>query len=525
MITTADKHFSLLGDGIISVTREGVINRYSLPEVYEVLVKNEVDDFPTLRPHQRHYWHAMLCQLGAIAMIEARRTAPPQDAESWKRILRDITSERFPDDEPWHLCVEDITKPAFLQPPASSEGKLSEFKSEVVTPDEFDLPVGSKHHDIRDTSLRFAFPEHWLYALVSTQTGAGFDGAGNYGISRMNGGLSTRHGFSISPADRWGERLVRDLTILSREYKTVDTTNLLLWLLPWDGTKIETMPLHEIAARPLYIEIARRIRLIHQHDGRIQGIRATSKASRLDAKQYKGMTDDPWTITETEKAVTISPLGFGYKRIANYLDPKKYQLPILAKKSAVGDPTEMTLIARAIVRGQGKTEGYHERAVPLKSTAAGMLRSPSQQAALHNAANERILIIAEVQSILGHAIKAYLQNGDGSGATRPEHSRIIAKSRQKLDAIMEDRFWTDLQEELEGQDGKEIRSTWCHNWLVPEAGQILNEVHQSNFCNSKDRYKAIIESSGIFDRRTKDKNNTKLPERPEEQNDNRTASA
>jgi CRISPR system Cascade subunit CasA len=36
-------------------------------------------------------------------------------------------------------------------------------------------------------------PEHWIYALVTGQTMAGYDGATKYGIARMNGCAPQNH--------------------------------------------------------------------------------------------------------------------------------------------------------------------------------------------------------------------------------------------------------------------------------------------------------------------------------------------
>ena len=67
--------------------------------------------------------------------------------------------------------------------------------------------------------MRHAAPDDWLFALVSLQTQEGFLGAGNYGISRMNGGFACRPGVGIAPVGHWGERWRRDCAVLrnSRE--------------------------------------------------------------------------------------------------------------------------------------------------------------------------------------------------------------------------------------------------------------------------------------------------------------------
>ena len=64
--------YNILTDQLIRTdTSGGSRVEASLPEVYAALMVNEVEAFPTLRPHQRHAWHAFLVQLGAMAMHEA----------------------------------------------------------------------------------------------------------------------------------------------------------------------------------------------------------------------------------------------------------------------------------------------------------------------------------------------------------------------------------------------------------------------------------------------------------------------
>ncbi len=96
---------------------DGTVERFSLPTLYVALREDRVADFPSLRPHQRHAWHAFLAQLAAIAVHRRPGTAIPESAGAWGAALRALTSD-FPEDEPWRLVVEDSGKPAFMQCPA-----------------------------------------------------------------------------------------------------------------------------------------------------------------------------------------------------------------------------------------------------------------------------------------------------------------------------------------------------------------------------------------------------------------------
>ena len=195
---------NILIDPIIRMsTSDGATVHASLPEIYAAVMRDEIDAFPALRPHQRHAWHAFLVQLGVMAVHRAGLSDPPEEAEAWPRLLRGLTSD-FPDDEPWHLVVDDIAKPAFMQPPASSEDKRKDYKNRVETPDELDMLVTGKNHDLKINVAVNADLDDWLFALLTLQTMEGYMGRGNFGIARMNGGASSRPAFSITPSMRSG---------------------------------------------------------------------------------------------------------------------------------------------------------------------------------------------------------------------------------------------------------------------------------------------------------------------------------
>lgn len=166
--------FNLLTEPVFRVeTGESSRVTASLPEVYAALRRDDVVAFPGLRPHQRHALHAFLVQLGAMALHKAGVGEPPADAPQWEKLIRGLTAD-FPDDEPWRLVVDDITKPAFMQPPASSEDKRNEYKHRVTTPDALDMLVTSKNHDLKSSVATQAGVDDWIFALITLQTMGGY---------------------------------------------------------------------------------------------------------------------------------------------------------------------------------------------------------------------------------------------------------------------------------------------------------------------------------------------------------------
>ena len=499
--------FNILEESVIRVrAREGE-RRASLPETLALLMRDEVEAFPALRPHQRHAWHAFLVQLGAMALQRAGESAPPTDAPKWQALIRGLTPS-FPADEPWQLVVDDITKPAFMQPPASAAERERDYKNEVLTPDALDMLVTSKNHDLKMAVASDGGADDWLFALINLQTMEGFGGAGNYGISRMNGGLGSRPAFSLAPSERFGAHAKRDITFLLEDTMAEGAT--LLWLLPWDGAKAEALSFGKL--NPLYIEICRRVRLRRYADGGLYAVKATSKSARIESKALKGRTGDPWTPINAKesKSLTMAGGGFTYKRVVDYLTSGDWERPdLLISTRAEQRSTEpMLLVARGMVRGNGKTEGYHERIIPIRSklrTAMGRRAGSSDgMDDVEQIADERIKQAAIVQRILSHAIQVFAAGGD-SDKVSSEHRKLARPWLNRLDELIDASFFDDLQTEFEADEEAErtrIRNEWLMNaddGVVDKARNVLRDASDSVPCSTIRRYKARVTAEGLFE--------------------------
>ena len=258
---------NLLSDPLVRIEKDdGATVLASLPETLALLMNDEVLAFPALRPHQRHPWHAFLVQLTAMAMYQAGVSEPPADPAEWAGLIRGLTPE-FPDDEPWHLVVDDITRPAFMQAPAHSKDREKDYKSAVATPDELDMLVTSNNHDLKAAVAERAEFDDWIFALITLQTMEGYGGKYNYGISRMPSGYGNRPAFSFSPSTRPGIHVKHDLVALLRHRHTLLDEYPMTRLrhhspmghsLGWHK-RSESKLLTEM--EPYYIEVCRRVRL------------------------------------------------------------------------------------------------------------------------------------------------------------------------------------------------------------------------------------------------------------------------
>ena len=327
---TAALLWSLLDEPLIRwrSTDGGTLQSASLPQLLAAMAANEVRDFPALRPHQRHPWHAFLVQLGAIALHHAGQTQPWHTTDDWRAALMALTPND-PDGAPWCL-VAPADRPALLQAPVPGENPAT-WNNLLHAADTLDMLVTSKNHDLKAARARHAQADDWLFALLSLQTQEGFLGAGNYGISRMNGGFASRPGVGVAAVGAWGLRWQSDVASLLRQRERIASDyglaatggHALLWLLPWSGT--DALALQSLD--PLYIEICRRVRLAAPQ-GRIQAHVTGSKVARIAAKDSNGITGDAWTPIETAKAkaLTVSRNGFEYKLVSELLAGDGYTM-------------------------------------------------------------------------------------------------------------------------------------------------------------------------------------------------------
>lgn len=516
--------YNVLEEPVIGiVSSDGLPCEASLTELYAALMADKVDSFPALRPHQRHAWHAFLVQMGAMAMHKDELTEPPTDSDEWHRIILALTKDEFPDDEPWHLVVEDITRPAFMQPPASSDTKTKEYKNEVATPDGLDVLVTSKNHDLKAATAFEADLDDWIFALITLQTMQGFSGNKNYGISRMNSGMGSRPAFGITPSERFGEHVKRDIVVLlEQRHKLVEKFQLpeegccLMWTIPWDGMPTEALLLNGMD--PFYLEICRRTRICTDTADNLYAIVAPSNAARMETKAQKGIMGDPWTpINRKEaKSLTLAVGGFTYRRISEYLFFGDWERPVLSIPTAAEIRSEetMTLLARGMVRGRGKTEGYYERAIPIRKKLGGAWQGRGGTDDIGLIASERLDEILRIQRILRDAIQMFLARGDSENST-PEHRNLARPWLIRLDQVIDTRFFQDLQDEFEA-DNPEDRERIRHQWLlngedgvVDNARNILSEATESLPCPSIYRFKARSRAEGLFEGRIR--GNSGLP--------------
>ena len=412
----------------------------SLPELFAAMAHGEVHGFPALRPHQRPAWHMFLVQLGALALWSARRDTVSTESADWAEILRGLTPDHE-DDAPWRLVVEDLAKPAFLQPP--DPGGLA--WSSLATPDALDLLITSRNHDLKQTVASQASPEDWVFALVSLQTSEGYGGRGNYGIARMNGGSSSRPmlglapskdgDISIDPSSWWARDVCRLLAEARAGGVGVVGGPALLWCFDWpEGRQLDVRDLD-----PWFIEVCRRVRLKVER-GAISAIQANSRKSRTDAKAFKGNLGDPWApVHKTEgKSLTLGSGDFDYTRLCELLFSGNWSVPLLALPGGDKDG-DMLLIAEALSRGNSKTEGFKSRVVPVPGRVVPLLPSPT----VATCSEAQMKEITVFDAALRDAIALVAAGGKRDGIKKSHFQRSIP-ARRRFDRAADRLFFPHL---------------------------------------------------------------------------------
>lgn len=467
----------MIDDPLIPLDRREGRRSTTLPGVLAALARDEVEGFPGLLAHQRHGWFLFLAQLGAIALHRAGLDRAPGEEAAWRSLLLALTDG---EPDPWRLIVPDLGRPAFLQPPIG-KGSLDGYALLATEPDGIDVLVTAKAHDVKPWRIGAAEPHHWLYALLTLQTMQGYSGKMNYGIARMNGGFASRPLVELTASRRWGQRFLRALriaresrdAILDRHPDYYHGDLALLWLRDWSSET--SLSLRDLD--PFFIEICRRVRLVQGPDGRIRAWGRNSDVPRVAAKDASGNLGDPWIPISTDgKALTVGAGGFGYELVVKLLDDEDYRAtPSL--RVLPDDPSEgLWLHLAVLVRGQGETQGLHERWLLVPGTIVENARGrPLSTIRLGEIGKLLIDDAGRARSSLRAALAVYLQGGPEKPDWQDKRSREpAALVDQRIDReLFFQHFW-DLAALAEDEPAYEER---LQRWRVALV-RLVREVFE-----------------------------------------------
>lgn len=507
--------YHLLDDPLIGVRTPQGERRLTLPEMLAALSSGHIDGYSGLRAHQADPWHVFLVQLAAS--IQARRPTERLPAETtyWRDGLLDLAEGQS---TAWELVVDDVTKPAFLQHPWKSwEAEAADYGVKTVrgrteydakarTPDELDVLITSKNHDVKMARIGPEAAESWIYALLLLQTTSGFLGQGNYGIVRMNGGFASRAIVAWTQSLHPSKRFIADVAAVHRlrdsvcrQYRYRPRGTVLTWLTRWDRNQHQHM-LQDL--EPWFIEAARPVRLTAQADGSIIALGATSKARQIGPKTAEnGDVGDPWTPLNVEdkkkgqSALTLSADGFTPQRLTALLFEDGFQLTPLQKPQPGDGPG--WLVASCLVRGQGKTEGLHRIELPVPPKARMALFKKESRELLAHLAQCLLIDAKDVQKALYTALTVLVEGGpDKTDFDRDAVESWLKQARtdlaQRWAVAYFDHLWRGADE-----DHAAIRQDWQQR-LVNLAQALLDEAAMRLPLPSNRYWRAIIRAQSAL---------------------------
>ncbi len=439
-------------------TAEGLVPA-SLPDVLTLLCARTLISFEGLAAHQAHAWELFLFQLAALALIRSGDTAAAEDAQAWQALAdtegwRQRLEALTPGcaDTAWSVVVEDRTRPAFLQPPIGA-ARWDGYTVAGRTPDEIDVLVTAKDHDVKAARAGEAEPQHWIFALVALQTQQGYSGRGNFGIARMNGGFASRPMVMLTPGRGLPARFQRGVqaalaartAALAKAHGLYRPDGLmLLWLDAWDTEA--SLPLAELD--PLFIEICRRVRLTGHAAGHVTAWGRTSEVARVAvAKDLKGNLEDAFTpiAAKDGTALTVGAGGFDYRLVRRLLDIQEFRRPA-AMEARADDPQDGAwLHAAVLVRGQGKTEGLHERWLHVPTRAKQLFgdRSPD----IGELGKAMVIDAEGAKQALARGLLVFLQGGADPPDVKDERpGPWLDAFEHDVDLIFFDHLFARLQD-------------------------------------------------------------------------------
>ena len=494
----------LLEDPLIGIRTAAGERQVCLPELLAQLTAGKVDAYTALRAHQADPWHVFLVQIAASVLAHRPASSLPADPAYWRDGLLELADGKA---SAWQLVVDDVTQPAFLQHPLSGQAELDrEFSPKAVTPDELDVLITAKDHDVKMARAAGESLQAWLYALLTYQTISGYLGAGNFGTLRMNGGFASRPVVTLigdpHPSRRFAEEVhrlgeMRPEVVAKYGYRLQGVA--LTWLVPWNRSG------HQFGVaelEPWFVEAVRPVRLVQAGEG-VVAYGAVSKARQIGPKSLDGGdVGDPWTPVNVggkkkdRSALTVSGDGWTPKLITKLLFQQGFELTLLQiPRPGVG---ALWFMGSVIVRGQGTTEGFHRFVVPVPPKARPRFLHRESADRLGEFAQKLLGDATSAERAVDSALMALAEGGPES--INFENPTVVAWAeavRGKFFRGWEERYFPTLWRAAEVEDAAPVRADW-QDGLVAQAREILRQAEFSLPLPSARRYRSLVRAESVL---------------------------
>jgi CRISPR system Cascade subunit CasA len=175
---------------------------------------------------------------------------------------------------------------------------------------------------------------------------------------------------------------------------------------------------------------------------------------RLSPKSdvLKGNVGDPWIpLTSEGEAANVSATGWNYDRLRQILLEDGYTwAPCQHHRD--DDPKELWFYAVGLARGQGKTDGFHERWIPIPPSVSGRLFAPESRRELGEVAQERVKRAGEARKVLHRALVILLASAPENPDFRDySDRRWLDRFETHVDTVFFDALWDDADKTKDQQ--------------------------------------------------------------------------
>jgi len=494
--------YDLLTDPLIGVhTPEGV-QRVTLPELLAGLSAGKINGYTGLRAHQADPWHVFLVQLAASIQARHPTAALPTDPGYWRDGLLDLAEGK---PSAWHLVWEEVTQPAFMQHPWTDTDKdeSSTFKVTATFPDELDVVMTARGHDIKSARTHNSDIEAWLFAIVTSQTISPYGGGKGtiHGVVRMNSGIGSRCIVAWVADPHPSKRFIRETQrsirerskILEQGFKFRQQGVCLTWIKPWNR-KENQFTIEDL--EPFFIESCRFIRLVSTN-GEISVRRAPTRPQVGPDSFRNGNVGDPWLpiVSETQAALNIKAPGFSPQIITDLVFFNRIEKHGFLLAEQLDD---YGFLIGSVLASDGncKTDGFYHIELPVPPKARLDLINKQSRETLGHLAQQLLADAKTVQQILGTALAALLSEGEPE---KPDFERVkawLANSRKDFSRHWEAQFFPALWRGAE-EAPEAVRQGW-QQYLIDGAQALLDQAIERLPLPANRTWRAITQAQGVF---------------------------
>jgi CRISPR system Cascade subunit CasA len=489
---------NLLEDPVFTVRISDDPETCSLPRIYHLLQQDAVEEFVKLQAHQKQAWHCFLVQLGAIATEDRPM---PNSEGGWREALSTLACW-----EAWNLYTEDLSKPAFMQPPVPEE-TLDDFSEIDVVAD--DVPSLAKNHGIKKNRIVDSNAEHWAYMLINVQTSDTY-GGGQGGYPKSSRGMEGRAFLATTPSLRLGPWIMHDVQRLHGNVQEVvadygyDRSGfVLLWTTPWgeppgDESRIGPLSLDQL--HPWYIDCCRRIR-----KGETWMI-TTADHMRVE-EPPGGQTGDPWAPINANENRVLRPRDntFRYDNLSSLLFTGGYIRP-----PGFSEVDDGYIVFRAMPKDYTERTSIRERIIRFYNAASDDPFETPDESQIAEEAQERVKKGGQAASIFSHALDWLFcknaEEGPSSGLMSAykkqnpdEPAKAYDRQENALHSRIDQNFFSRLFDAPDMDDAE--RYTFWETVLVDALRAQWNDA--KHLCPEKDRWERVARAQSVFENRTR----------------------